>query len=134
MSNKAKLADHLLTRFWSKVDVRSAGECWPWTACTIGSGYGLIKLSGKTQLAHRVARSTVELPQPGQLARHLCDNRLCCNPDHIAWGDDSDNYADRRRRKIGHVGLHPRNEQAGMRLQPHPALGATKERFVRHVV
>ena len=25
-------------------------------------------------------------------------------------------------------------KQAGMRLQPHPALGATKERFVRHVV
>lgn len=107
MTNKAKSADHLLTNFWSKVERRSDSDCWPWTAATIGAGYGIVKIAGKTQLAHRVARATIEQPLPSQVARHLCDNHGCCNPAHIAWGSDRDNSDDRRRRRAGHVGLHP---------------------------
>ncbi len=66
-------------RFWSKVDRRSASECWLWTAGTNGRpGYGLILVSGRKQdLAHRVSYrfSGREIP-PGFHVDHLCRVRL----------------------------------------------------------
>jgi hypothetical protein len=39
-------AETLEERFWSKVDKRGAGECWPWRAATNDDGYGLFRMPG----------------------------------------------------------------------------------------
>lgn len=46
---------------------------------------------------------------------HTCDNKLCCNPDHLRFGSHADNMADMRakgRRKC--IGSGERNERAKM--------------------
>jgi hypothetical protein len=58
-------------------------------------------LDGKPQRAHReVLKATKGVPEPGKnIACHTCDNPICCNPDHLYWGSQSDNMRDARNRK-----------------------------------
>ena len=99
-------------RFWSKVDT-SAGPhaCWPWTAGKYKGGYGQFCANGEGRRAQAVA---LELhtgePANGRLACHSCDNPPCCNPEHLWWGTNAENIADRQRKKRQGA---PRGERAG---------------------
>ena len=87
-------------RLWSQVDVQEERwRCWPWLASFNTSGYGQIKTLGRTQLAHRVmyALEHGAIP-PGMCIIHWCDERSCCNPDHLRLGTPQDNVADMVRR------------------------------------
>jgi hypothetical protein len=88
-----------LARFEAKVD-RSGGTevCHKWWGSTNENGYGLVRIDGVSRRAHRVAYEITNGPIPeGMLVRHLCDNRLCCNPAHLAIGTIADNNRDRLR-------------------------------------
>ncbi len=80
--------------FWTKVD--KSGDCWEWTAYVDRHGYGGVKFDGKVQRAHRVAMilSGIEIPE-GMCVLHACDNRICCNPDHLWLGSHAENNTDR---------------------------------------
>lgn len=83
----------LATRFWEKVDKR--GNCWIWTASTLKTGYGCIRIDQKTIRAHRVAYELCVGPVPqGRLLRHSCDNKRCVNPSHLIPGTKCDNAVD----------------------------------------
>tara|TARA_R110002074_G_scaffold344073_1_gene514480 strand:- start:250 stop:597 length:348 start_codon:yes stop_codon:yes gene_type:complete len=45
------------------------------------------------QRAHRMACKLANGPAPDgkDFVLHQCDNRLCCNPAHLHWGDGFDN-------------------------------------------
>ena len=56
-AHKGRQARPLAERFWEKVDVRSAAECWFWIGSIDTRGYGTIGAnSGRPLLrAHRVS-------------------------------------------------------------------------------
>jgi hypothetical protein len=89
----------MTARFWSKVDVREPGECWPWTAYRDRFGYGSYR-ELTTEVAHRVAYQLTNGPVPrGTVVRHQCDNPACCNPAHLLAGSHATNVADRVARR-----------------------------------
>lgn len=81
-------------RFWPKVAVRTANECWPWTAGVHRDGYGVFQLNGRAVRAHRYAYADKICPIGDLCVCHRCDNPLCCNPAHLFVGTAAVNAAD----------------------------------------
>jgi len=106
-----------LNDFWAKVDKQGFDDCWNWKGYTKDStgknGYGKFKLNGRTLMAHRVAYElTKDLITPGLVVRHKCDNRACCNPNHLEVGTLRDNSMDCVRRGR-HAKAAPKGEKHG---------------------
>jgi DNA-binding CsgD family transcriptional regulator len=74
-----------------------SGGCWIWTAGVNGGGYGCFKRLGRVYTVHRTAYEQRN-GQTNKWVLHKCDNRRCCNPDHLYTGDVRDNGADMARR------------------------------------
>ena len=80
-------------RFWQKV--RKSDGCWEWQAHRFRTGYGALRISGKTETAHRVSYRLNVGPIPeGLWVLHRCDNPGCVRPDHLFLGTRLDNVAD----------------------------------------
>lgn len=102
-----------LERFWTYVDkdgpkpthVSGLGSCWLWTGGRSKKGYGIFRLNGTMQYAHRISFSLKygQVPRSRKIC-HKCDNPPCCNPDHLFQGTDRDNLIDsinKGRRLVG---------------------------------
>jgi hypothetical protein len=96
---RAGLTARQVTRFWSKVQ-RSA-SCWEWRGGLFKNGYGMFNagrfVDGRqdTRYTHRVAFELFNGRIPdGQVIRHACDNKRCCNPAHLLAGTQQDNIDD----------------------------------------
>ena len=87
-------------RLRAKISKGGPNGCWNWTAGLGHNGYGQIRCGTpkRTMLrAHRVAFELGRGPVPeGMLVLHTCDNRKCCNPDHMFLGSHADNHADKK--------------------------------------
>ena len=82
-------------RFWSKVQKGNQDECWPWTGAISKNGYGSFKKDGKPMTTSRVAYWIGHGSPAGEmLVLHTCDNRACCNPNHLYLGDVKQNTRD----------------------------------------
>jgi len=58
--------------------------CWVWQRSIAPSGYGGVRVAGKTRTAHSVYYERVNGPVPvGTELDHLCRVRSCCNPAHL---------------------------------------------------
>jgi hypothetical protein len=60
--------------------------CWLWTGAITGGGRGKLKPNGKIVKAYRYAWQYHghPLPPPDLDFHHICGNKLCVNPDHLA--------------------------------------------------
>lgn len=71
-----------------------APGCWLWTGAVDGGGYGRIRVSNKSRLAHRVIYEALHGPQPGLEVCHRCDVPSCVNPAHLFAGTHRENVID----------------------------------------
>lgn len=92
----ADLSPITVARFWSKVSIPSnTADCWEWSSTQNDKGYGRTNIDERWVLAHRFSYEFAVGPIPdGLIVRHLCHNRLCCNPAHLAVGTSKDNAQD----------------------------------------
>jgi len=92
-----------IASFAEKVDKRGTDECWEWEAGKVGgTGYGKVKIEGKTYRAHRVSWELFFGPIPkNMMVLHKCNNPSCVNPYHLYLGDGIDNAVDRA--EAGHT-------------------------------
>lgn len=90
-----------LDRFWSKVRKGPGDGCWNWTGCLTSDGYGVFRAGGATWSAHRYSLAMASnrwAEPPSVFACHHCDNPACVRPDHLFWGDNSENQKDCHRK------------------------------------
>lgn len=93
-------------RIKQRIEVQPNG-CWKWLGTVSKDMYGHIRVGEKVMATHRVAYMAVHGAIPrGKVMRHQCDNRMCCNPDHVIPGDHEDNTQD----------IVDRNRQAARRV------------------
>lgn len=98
--------------FWAKVD-RSLGEgCWEWTGSRDVTGYGILRLDGRLQKAHRIAWLLTNGNYPSARLRHGCRNPRCVRPDHLVNG-----------KAVSRFSLldHATNQGGRHELEPHGA-------------
>lgn len=85
-----------LDRFKAKYEISPSG-CWEWKASRLRGGYGAFALRSHSETkAHRASYILhVGLIPEGKCVLHVCDNRLCVNPEHLFLGNRGDNNRDR---------------------------------------
>lgn len=117
---------------WKHVD-QSGGvsACWEWQGTMTAYGYGQFKCQSGLWRAHRLTFTLTNGSIPGgMIVRHKCDNRRCCNPDHLELGNHNDNMKDatiRNRMASGdrsHARAHPERMPRG---EGHPNAKITSD-------
>lgn len=89
-------------RFYSKIDTTPGqgpwGNCHLWTGASNsspgGGRYGVFWYQGKNVSAHVFSFFIENNFFPVNQCCHKCDIPLCCNPDHLYDGSQSDNNLD----------------------------------------
>lgn len=85
-------------RFLLKINIPDDPRtCWEWQASLI-DGYGGFWYKGKTFRSNRFAYLMFngEL-EKGKDVLHSCNNRKCCNPNHLRLGTNQENVNDKMR-------------------------------------
>ena len=60
--------------------------CWEWQRATHVQGYGLVRHGGTMKTIQRVMAIELKLAKNINFSTRIgtsCNNKLCCNPDHI---------------------------------------------------
>lgn len=81
-------------RFWDKVDIKDKEECWDFMEGIDVGGYGQFWncIEEKNIRSHCMAYILTKGPIPlGFQVQHTCNNRRCCNPNHLKPGTYQEN-------------------------------------------
>ena len=75
--------------------------CWEWKGkVNAKDGRPYFTVNNKRKASYIYVLEQVSgQRQGGHMALHKCDNRICCNPDHLSWGDHQRNMDDMKERE-----------------------------------
>lgn len=100
-------------RLYSKT-IKQADGCLIFTGCISTQGYGSISVDGKMRSAHIVSYELVHGPVPfGYELDHLCNRKVCINPEHLEPVTHKENM---RRSSLRRRGLPIDNNIANLDL------------------
>jgi len=91
-----KIRSNITESSQNKGGLNPNGDCWEWKKSTNKYGYGRVFYKYKNTNSH-ILSCEVKYKrrlQKGEVVRHLCSNRICCNPDHLEFGTASENVLD----------------------------------------
>lgn len=78
-----------------RIFVNQETDCWEWLGGTDRDGYGIVSIDNKTKRVHRVMYDLYfGSIDPDLVICHVCDNPVCCNPEHLFQGTIKDNSED----------------------------------------
>lgn len=92
------------TDVWQYINMQGGdkSKCWEWTGGLSGRDKRpYFNVDGKRQLAYRIVFEDffgVKLDN-GEVVRHKCDNKVCCNPHHHERGTHQENMDDMKERE-----------------------------------
>lgn len=91
-----KFTEIVKFKIYKRLVKKSDEECWEWSGNQC-NGYGRILIDGKSFPAHAVVLylETGNWPDNTQVVCHKCDNKKCCNPNHLYIGTQKQNTIDR---------------------------------------
>lgn len=91
-----KIKKHIVESYEGKSGERPPGPCWVWQLSRGLDGYGNVSIKGRTGRAHILSCEVKRRrrAKKGEVVRHLCANKICCNPDHLVFGSPRDNAID----------------------------------------
>ncbi len=124
MSALQQLATEMVRseRFTSKYVLRKSEwmeqPCWAWIAGCNKGGYGQYHFNGRAHGAHRVSYMGHIGPiADGLQIDHLCERKICCNPDHLDIVTDAEH---RRRGRFRHTHCKRGHEQFADNVYTYP--------------
>lgn len=141
-----KAPDHIrekaIKTFWETEFWSNKAGCWLWPKSVASGGYGGMAFSegGKSNqyhfTCHRLSWEIHHGAIPeNQWVLHKCDERRCCNPDHLFLGSEEDNWKDMYSKKRNPRGeRHPNaklNADQVAEIKWHLAQGRTSASLAR---
>jgi hypothetical protein len=93
------LNNKIIDSIMDKVDISESGF-WEFNGKR-EHGYGVIKKNNKRYKVHRIMYYYYNEDNHNKIIRHLCNNKKCCNPEHLKTGSVRENARD----KSGHLNL-----------------------------
>jgi hypothetical protein len=82
---------HYLINFFNKIRIDDSTGCWNWSSATNKDGYGNYCYKSKQISSHIYSMKVFLRYEEGKLVDHICQNRKCCNPDHLRMVDHRTN-------------------------------------------
>jgi hypothetical protein len=101
------------------INENNCWECISHPESRKGQGYRKIGRNGKATFVHRYVYTLYygEIPD-GLIVRHKCNNRKCCNPEHLEIGTNKDNTRDMfERNRSGRLGKTIVTEEMAFKIK-----------------